>query len=473
MTRSFAPTLQRLATAAACGLLLSACASRSLPHPAPETTLPAQFHHQAGWLAVAALPDGPAAAQNATWWTAFQDPVLSQLLADVTAANPNLAQALARLRQAQAAVDAAGAAAAPQVGVSGSATRSGGSDGTPTVNRFAAGLDIGWEPDLWGRIGLQQQAAQSDASASEADHRALRLALQLRAAQHYVRLRSLELQQVLLAQTLQAFERSLQLTRNQYAAGLIARADVILAETQWQSVRTQVLGNQRQHALERNALAELTGRTPGELSLPQAAALPGLPAVPAQLPTALLVRRPDLAAAQHQLAAANARVGVAQTAWLPDLNLGLSAGLQSGSWSQWLQAPVRAWSLGPRLAATLFDGGARRAALAQSEAGYDALAAGWRASVLQAVRETEDALSSLALLAEQTGQQATLAALAEENLRVVNNRYAAGVVSYLEVATAQNLALNSRRAALETQADRLLASMALIAALGGGWGSTP
>src|SRR5690606_25517282 len=221
--------------------------------------------------------------------------------------------------------------------------------------------------------------------------------------------------------------------------------------------------SQHQQAMPNDALAKRTGRTPDQLALAQAAAdLPALPAIPSAVPSALLVRRPDLAAAQQRLAAANARIGVARTAWLPDLSLGAGAGLQGATLSQWLQAPIRVWSFGPALAAALLDGGARAAALEQAEAGYELVSQAWRGAVLQAVREAEDALASLALLDEQVEQQAQLVRLAQENLRVVNNRYEAGVVSFLEVATAQNLALNSERSALDVQTERLLASMQLV-----------
>jgi NodT family efflux transporter outer membrane factor (OMF) lipoprotein len=250
----------------------------------------------------------------------------------------------------------------------------------------------------------------------------------------------------------------------------VARADVIQAETQLQSLRTQVFAIGRQRALEAKALALLAGATPAELRIAaHDQALPAMPAVPAALPAELLRRRPDLAAAERQLAAAHAQWGVSQRAWLPDLTLSASGGLQGGSLASLLDAPARVWSLGPSLAATLFDGGTRRAAEAQALAVYDAQAAAWRAGVLAAVRETEDALAQLALLSEQEREQQRLVALAAENEQVVGYRYAAGEISFLEVATAQNLALTARRDLLDVQADRLAASMALVAALGGGW----
>lgn len=451
---------------AALPLLLMACATGT-DHRSPEIALPVNFHH-AGPATEAAAPIQP------DWWTVYADAELDRLLRRVGESNAELAQAEARWRQALAQVDAARALALPQVGMGASATRSGGNAVTGanagTRRLYAAGLDLSWSPDLWGRVALSRQAATAGAQAQAALMDAARLALQLAAAQGYVRLRVLDAQLALQAQADVAYARSLQVTQLQYDAGLVARADVIQAETQLQSLRTQVFTLQRQRALEANALALLAGATPAEY--PMAAhdgALPAVPDVPAALPGELLRRRPDLAAAERALAAAHARLGVAQRAWLPDLTLSVSGSLQAGSWSRLLDAPARVWSLGPQLAATLFDGGARRADEASFLAAYDEQAAAWRGGVLAAVRETEDALVQLATLADQDRQQQELVRLANENERVVGYRYEAGEISFLEVATAQNLALSARRAALDVQADRLAASMSLVAALGGGW----
>lgn len=453
---------------AALPLLLAACAT-STDYRAPEIALPASFQH-AGFQPTAAeiQPD---------WWAVYADAELDRLLRRVGEANAELAQAEARWRQALAQVDAARALALPQVGAGASVTRSGGNAAAGanagTRQLYATGLDLSWSPDLWGRVALSRQAATASAEAQAALVDAARLALQLAAAQGYVRLRALDAQLALQAQADVAYARSLQVTQLQYEAGLVARADVIQAETQLQSLRTQVFTLQRQRALEANALALLAGSTP--IDYPMAArdsALPAVPAVPTALPAELLRRRPDLAAAERALAAAHARLGVAQRAWLPDLTLSASGTLQASSWSRLLDAPARVWSLGPQLAATLFDGGTRRADEATFLAVYDEQAAAWRGGVLAAVRETEDALVQLATLAEQDRQQQQLVTLASENERVVGYRYEAGEISFLEVATAQNLALSARRASLDVQAERLAASMALVAALGGGWQAT-
>ncbi|MGQ3196324.1 MAG: efflux transporter outer membrane subunit [Hydrogenophaga sp.] len=453
---------------AALPLLLAACAT-STDYRAPEIALPASFQH--------AGTEPTAAVIQPDWWAVYADAELDRLLRRVGEANAELAQAEARWRQALAQVDAARALALPQIGAGASVTRSGGNAAAGanagTRQLYATGLDLSWSPDLWGRVALSRQAATASAEAQAALVDAARLALQLAAAQGYVRLRALDAQLALQAQADVAYARSLQVTQLQYEAGLVARADVIQAETQLQSLRTQVFTLQRQRALEANALALLAGSTPRDY--PMAAregGLPVVPAIPAALPGELLRRRPDLAAAERALAAAHARLGVAQRAWLPDLTLSASGTLQASSWSRLLDAPARVWSLGPQLAATLFDGGTRRADEATFLAAYDEQAAAWRGGVLSAVRETEDALVQLATLAEQDRQQQQLVTLASENERVVGYRYEAGEISFLEVATAQNLALSARRAALDVQAERLAASMALVAALGGGWQAT-
>lgn len=463
-------------------LALAACASAPGAHRAPDAALPAAFQHAAPAAAAAAEASAAAEAPiDPAWWLAYGDPELDRLLRRVAEANPELAQAEARYRQALAQVDAARALAWPQLGAGAAATRSGSSGGAAsglnsaggTRSLYSAGLDLSWTPDLWGRVALQRQAASASADAQAALVDAARLALQLAAAQGYVRLRALDAQAALFAQADQAFARSLQITQLQYEAGLVARADVIQAETQLQSLRTQVFTLQRQRALEANALALLAGSTPADFPVAvrdaAGSALPAVPPAPAAVPAELLRRRPDLAAADRLLAAAHARVGLAQRAWLPDLTLSASGSLQADSLARLVDAPARVWSLGPQLAATLFDGGARRANEAFSTAAYDEQAAAWRAGVLAAVRETEDALAQLASLTAQDRQQQRLVELANQNERVVIDRYEAGEIGFLEVATAQNTALAARRAALDVQAQRLAASMALVGALGGGW----
>ncbi|GGC02686.1 RND transporter [Oxalicibacterium flavum] len=455
----------RLPSALLMALLLGGCAIGP-DYVAPSMELPTAFRHQDGWQATASLAEQPAPG---AWWDIYRDADLDRLLREVEQNNASLAEAEARWRQAIALIGSARAAGLPTVGAGVSRSRTGGNT-TTTRNVYGAELDIAWVPDLWGRVARQREAAQADAQAAQALLDAARLALQLEAAQGYVRVRALDQHAALMARALTAYERSLQLTRRQYEAGFVARADVIQAETQLQSLRTQVSAVQRQRTLEEHALATLAGSTPAQWRLtPNDLPLPDAPAVPAALPSALLIQRPDIAAAERQVASANARIGVAQSAWLPDLTLGATGTLQAGGWQALWDAPTRVWSAGPALAATLFDGGTRRSVLDQTRAQYDERAAAWRSAVLLGVRETEDALASLQSLSEQDAQQQELVRLASENEQVVTYRYEAGEITFLEVATAQNLALQSRRNALDVQAELLTASMRLVGALGGGW----
>lgn len=430
---------------------------------APELpAMPQTFKHDAGWQTVRTplLEDG-------NWWKAYGDDTLDALIAELEAANPGMAQAAARLRQAEAALRGARAGFSPTVGAELSARRSGTADGV--ANSYDGGLSVSWIPDLWGRVRRAVEAGEAELAGSAADLAALRLSLQASLAQSYIRLRVLDLQRELLLQTEAAYTRSLQLTQNQYEAGMIARADVVQAENQLEGVRAQLLELVDQRAMAENAIAVLAGQPPSSFGIEADGSLLALPAVPSALPGELLARRPDLVVAERRVAAANARIGVAQAAWLPDLTLGLSGGYRSGSFADWFEAPNRVWALGPTLAATLFDGGARAATLDDARAAHDAAAEAWREAVLAALQETEDAFASLRALEARAAQQARVVALAEENERLVTNRYRAGQVSFLEVVVAQNGTLAARRNALDITRDRLQASVQLVAALGGGW----
>lgn len=430
----------------------------------PALTLPSAYKHEAGWRTLPAADELPAG----DWWAQFADAGLADLLRQATTANQTLAQADARYRQAEALLRAARADFLPTLTGSVGGTRGGGR-AVATDNQYEAGLALSWAPDLWGRVRRQVEAGRADLAASAADLAAVRLSVQLAVAESYIRLRTLDRQQALLLQTQAAYERALRLTRNQYEVGLVSRSDVIQSETQLQSLLVQLAGTREQRAREENALAVLTGQVPALFALPAGEQLPALPVVPGQLPSLLLARRPDVVHAEQQLVAANARIGVAQTAWLPALTLGASGDWRSTRLPELLGNSATVWAVGPTLAQTLFDGGARRAAVAQARARHEELAAAYRQAVLTGLREVEDALASLDALALRAERQQRLVALAEDNERVVDNRYRAGMVTFLEVATAQNLTLDSRRTALAVSAEQLLASVQLLAALGGGW----
>ena len=461
-------------------------------------------------IAVVSLIDG----------AAFQDPVLQGLLQRMQTGNLSMVQAQARLRQAQAALSGAGASRLPQVSVNAQAGRQGskgsttgnrsGSTGsssalnalgldeqtlsqlsgnsTGATNNVQAGTTISWAPDLWGKVSAQVESGRAAVQAAEANRRAAELQAQVSLIQAYWRMRLAEAQLILQARSEATSERSLQLTRNQYQAGLVTRADVVQAETSLQSVVTQRHALERSRDTERHAIAVLLGLPPSSLSAadlaPTAMAntvpggkdasappvmLPAVPAIPETLSIDLLRRRPDVRVAERQVAAANADVGVARGAWLPDLTLSTTGTLSSATVANLLSSPLRSWSVGAQLAQTLFDGGTRSAALKTQEAAYDEKVAAYRLQVLTALQEIEDGLLSRRTLASQETDQQRLVSLAQEAERVVRNRYQGGVVNYAELASAESTSLSAQSQLLSVQADRLNNYITLLAAVGGSW----
>ena len=461
-------------------------------------------------IAVVSLVDG----------AAFQDPVLQGLLQRMQTGNLSMVQAEARLRQAQATLASAGASRLPQVSVNAQGARQGskgsttgnssGSTGSSSAlnalgldeqtlsqlsgnstgvnNSVQAGTSISWTPDLWGKVSAQVESGRAALEAAEANRRAAELQAQVSLIQAYWRMRLAEARLILQARSEATSERSLQLTRNQYQAGLVTRADVVQAETSLQSVVTQRHDLERSRDTERHAIAVLMGLPPSSLTTadfaPTAVAnavpggkdasappvtLPMVPAIPETLSIDLLRRRPDVRVAERQVAAANADVGVARGAWLPDLTLSTTGTLSSATVANLLSSPLRSWSVGAQLAQTLFDGGTRSAALKTQEAAYDEKVAAYRLQVLTALQEIEDGLLSRRTLANQETDQQRLVSLAQEAERVVRNRYQGGVVNYAELASAESTSLSAQSQLLSLQAERLNNYVTLLAAVGGSW----
>lgn len=413
------------------------------------------------------------------WWQLFKDPVLSGLMEALQNANLNIVQAEAQYRQAQALLQSARSGFFPTVGTSASATRSGsgssdsGSNvsfgGNSSNNQYTLSGNVSWEADLWGKVRRTVESSRAGLEASAADVATTRLSMQSTLAQTYFRLRVMDAEQRLLRQTVAAYERSLTTTLNRYEAGVAAQADVAVSRTQLENTRTQLLALDWQRAQLEHAIAVLMGQTPSSFALNTAQILGTVPVIPVGLPSQLLQRRPDVAAAERRTAEANAQIGVAQAAWFPDLTLSAQAGFRSGQWAQWLTAPASFWSLGPALALTIFDGGARQAQVEQARAGYEAQVAGYRQTVLTALREVEDYLVQLHVLGQEQITQGRALASARESLQLTQNQYEAGLIDYLSVVQVETTALSTERAALQLTADRLVASVQLIAALGGGW----
>lgn len=430
----------------------------------PGVELGQQYENQQGWMR--AQPN--AAALRADWWTLFDDPVLNGLMDEVLVNNQTIAQFEAQYRQAQALLRESEAQFFPSVNANAGFTRSGsGAEGVSQQYRLAG--TVSWEPDLWGRIRRTVEAESAQLQASEAELAGTRLSVQSTLAQTYFRLRSFDAELRLYEQTVEAYRRSLQTTENRLNAGVAAQLDVESARVQLNNALTQQQALRRQRAQLENAMAVLLGKPPSQFSLPSEPVSVAVPSIPAGLPSELLQRRPDIASAERQVAAANAQIGVAQSAWFPNLTLTAEGGYRAGQWAQWLSAPFSFWSLGPALAMTIFDGGAREARIEQARAGYEAQVAVYRQTVLTALREVEDYLVDLNSLArEQQSQQRALDA-ARASLRLTLNQYNAGLIDYLSVVQVETTALAAERASLSLSADRLVAAVQLIAALGGGW----
>ena len=443
-----------------------------------QASVAADPQANAGW--VQARPG--ASELRADWWVSYGDAVLNDLMATLQEQNVDIRLAEARYRQAQASLQSARSGFFPTVGSNASIERSGsgggsasgsgggsGSFGGGASNSYSLSGSVSWEVDLWGRVRRTVEAGQAALDASVADIGDVRLSMQSALAQTYFTLRVTDAEISLMEQTVQAYERSLRMTGNRYEAGVAMQADVAAARTQLENARTQLLALQRQRAQLEHAAAVLLGQTPASFELAAGSEVPQLPTIPVGIPSELLQRRPDVAAAERRMAEANAQIGVAQAAWFPALTLGAQGGFRSGQWADWLTAPARYWALGPALALTLFDGGARSAAVGQARAAFDIQALSWRQTVLAALQEVEDLLVQLRVMGMEQVTQGRALESAREALRLTQNQYEAGLIDYLSVVQTETTALSTERAALSLLSDRLSASAQLMAALGGGF----
>ncbi len=479
-TRLLPRTLLRMTALAACALV-TACAVGP-DYKRPDTEVPQQYKEAGDWKV--STPND--AVARGKWWEIFNDPQLNALEDQVAAANQNILVAEAQYRQAQALVQSAQAAFFPTLGASASATRSRSvrtsvnpdgslSNGNPSIgNSQSLSLNASWELDLWGRIRRSVESNKASAEASAGDLSAALLSAQATLAQNYFQLRVTDTQKAVLQRTVADYERFLKLTQNQYAVGVAQRSDVLTAQTQLKQSQALLLDTEVTRAQLEHGIAVLIGKPPAEFALaPTTAsnvyALPALPDIPLQVPSAVLERRPDIAAAERRMAAANAQIGVAKAAYFPTLTLGASAGLSANTLAHLATLPSRVWSIGPALAATLFDGGARSAAVDKAGAAYDGTVATYRQTVLGAFQDVEDNLAALRWQAQEFDAQADAVKAAQEAAQLNLNRYRAGTVSFLEVITAQGTAYNAERTLLTLQGKRYSAAVLLVKALGGGW----
>jgi NodT family efflux transporter outer membrane factor (OMF) lipoprotein len=452
-------------------LTLSAC-TLGPDYQRPSLPLADEFRQAEGWK-----PATPAdALQRGDWWQLYGDAELDALVARLNVSNQNLAAAEAQYRQARALVRSARAQLFPILSGSAGASRGAqgsgsdnGSFGSSVGERYEVGVNASWEADIWGRLRRGVEASRANLEASAADLAAVRLSLQAELVQTYLQLRVIDEHRRLLAQTVEAYARSLRLTENQYRAGIVPKSDVTQALTQLRSTQAQAIDLEWQRAQMEHAIAVLVGVPPAELRVAERDAVPPLPKVPLALPSQLLERRPDIAAAERRVMIANAEVGVAEAAWYPDLTLSAAGGYAGSSFANLVSVPNRFWSLGPQMALTLLDFGSRRAEVERAEASYEQTVAEYRQTVLQSFREVEDYLVQLRVLEQEAVVQREALEAAQESLRLMENQYRAGTVDFLSVAIVQTTALNNQRTNLTLLGDRLTASVLLIAALGGGW----
>ena len=402
------------------------------------------------------------------WWRLFGDDDLDRLMAGLVAANQSVAQSVASYRQAEALVREARAARFPTFGISASARRSGGRSSADATS-FAGSLDADWQPDLWDRLGRGVESAAANAEASAADLAAARLSAQGQLATSYFSLREADAEAALLASTAEGYERALQITQNRYAAGVIAKTDVLQAQTQLANARADISALRATRARLEHAIAVLVGEAPADFAVAVAPWQQAVPAVPLGVPSELLLRRPDIAASERAVAAANAQIGIQRSAYFPSLTLSGSLGSGGSRVGDLFSASGLLWSLGASVAQTIFDAGARNARVQGAEAGRDLAVARYRQTVLAAFRAVEDQLSTTRSLAEQAVLRQQASEAADQTELQILNRYRAGQLSYTEVVTAQASALSARRALVQTAVDRQVSAITLIQALGGGW----
>lgn len=456
------------------GVLLSACAVGP-DYQRPELAVPQQFKEAEGWTQ--ANPSD--ALERGAWWELYGDPQLNALVVKLNSNNQSVAQSEAQFRQAQALVRNARAAFLPSADLSVGKTRS--SQGTGSSNSsltssssgirdtLNAQVGVSWEADVWGKLRRGLEANEASAEASHADLAAMRLSQQSELVQNYLQLRVIDEQKRLLQATVEAYQRSLKMSENQYRAGISGKDAVAQAQTQLRNTQASLIDLIWQRAQFENAIAVLTGQPPSGFKLAEIKAIPTLPAIPASVPSQLLERRPDIASAERSIIAANANIGVAKAAYYPDFSLSLSGGYSSSQYQDWISVPNRFWSVGPKISLPLFDGGQRSAEVDRNEAVYDQTVAKYRQTVLDGLREVENYRVQLNVLGDESVVQEQALESARESLRLTTNQYKAGLIAYLDVVTVQTTALSTERSVLNLLQSRLIASVQLIAALGGGW----
>lgn len=451
---------------------LVACASA--PYQRPGAPVPKAFK-EAPAPASDWFPAAPAdALDRGPWWHLFNDPDLDALAEQVEISNQNVAAASAAYAEAQALVREQRAALFPMLGLDASAGKSGAGRGAAKASSVQLGFTASWEPDLWGKLALGVASAQASAEASAANLAAARLSAQAAVATDYFALREDDHQIALLVSAVGAYQRSLAITVNQYNAGIAQRTDVLEARTLLETTQAELVTLKGQRAVLEHAIALLVGRTPGDFGIPAAERNVTVPAVPLGVPSELLQRRPDIAAAERTVAAANAQIGIDRSAYFPSLDLSASYGGAAANLADVLRASNSLWSIGLSVAQTVFDAGAITARVEGAEAARDVAIANYRQTVLAAFQSVEDQLATIRSLSGQVDLRRAASADADRTEELTLNQYLQGQVPYTTVVAAQVTALNARQTLSQLTASRQAAAIALIQALGGGWhaGST-
>jgi NodT family efflux transporter outer membrane factor (OMF) lipoprotein len=450
------------------GLLLVANACMVGPrYQRPAAPAPAAFKEAppAGWKD-AQPNDG---APRGKWWEVYKDPGLNALEEQVNISNQNVLSAEAQFRAAKASVRVARAGLFPTITAAPSATGS-ATGGSGAKGLYTLPVDLAaYQVDIWGSIrrGVAANSAAAQASAAQLEN--ARLLYQAELAADYFQIQGLDATRQVLDATVKSYEQYVTLTQDRFEGGVASKGDVALAQTQLETARAQLVDLGVQRAQFEHAIAVLAGKSPSDLSIPAAPKQIPPPVSTVGIPSALLERRPDVAAAERQVAAANEQIGIAKAAFYPSLTIGAGAGLQSSVMGDLLTWPSRFWSVGPQLAATLFDAGKHRAQLQVTQATYDATVANYRQTVLTALEQVEDSLAELRILSEEAAITDRAVKAAQQSLEISTIQYRGGIANYLQVITAQTSALQNQRTAVDLLTRRMVASVSLIQALGGGW----
>lgn len=458
---------------------LSAC-SLAPAYKVPETPVADQYqeHGEAegkSWVVAEPADQLP----RDGWWQLYGDARLNDLQQQLLANNADLAAALAHYQQAQAFSAQARAGLFPQIGANANAQRDRQSDTKPLrgtspalYDSYTVGAEVDYEVDLWGRVRNTVEAGRDDALAAAADLASAQLSLQAQLADNYLVLRGLDQQIKLLDESIRAYQKALELTQTRHVGGIASGLDVARAQTQLSSAKSMWSQTQAQRAMTEHAIAVLVGESASNFHLDVQTDVIPLPTVPVSLPSTLLQRRPDVAAAERRTAAANARIGVARAAYFPSLGLSALGGFQSAEYGGLLTAPNRFWAVGPTFLWNIFDGGRRKATVEAAKAATEEAGAHYRGVVLTAFQQVEDNLAQLDHYGVARGDQKDAAEAAQHSLDLAMDRYRQGAVGYLDVVQAQTAALDAQRSLLDLDTRQLRASVQLVRALGGGWSTS-